>query len=121
VTPLYRAPEIFLDVSEYSSSVDIWSVGCIFAEMVNRKPLFNGNNEMDVMVKIFQLLGKPDYKQNTYREMKLNRFEHKPKTWQEICPTLDQSGLDLISNMLVLDPENRISASQALAHKFLIE
>jgi len=47
VTLWYRAPDVLLGSKKYSSSIDVWSVGCIFAEMVNMKPLFAGNSELD--------------------------------------------------------------------------
>jgi serine/threonine protein kinase len=54
VTLWYRAPEILLGARQYSTPVDVWSVGCIFAEMVNQKPLFPGDSEIDELFKIFR-------------------------------------------------------------------
>jgi serine/threonine protein kinase len=54
VTLWYRAPEILLGSRQYSTPVDVWSVGCIFAEMVNQKPLFPGDSEIDELFKIFR-------------------------------------------------------------------
>jgi serine/threonine protein kinase len=59
VTLWYRAPEILLGAPDYSTPVDVWSAGCIFAELVTKKPLFNGENEMDTIKRIFRLLGTP--------------------------------------------------------------
>ncbi|CAN6442564.1 unnamed protein product [Victoria cruziana] len=59
VTLWYRAPEILLGSRHYSTPVDVWSVGCIFAEMVNRRPLFPGDSEIDELFKIFRVLGTP--------------------------------------------------------------
>ena len=59
VTLWYRAPDILLGSKNYTTSVDIWSVGCIFAEMVNRKPLFAGHDERDQLNKIFAIRGTP--------------------------------------------------------------
>ena len=59
VTLWYRAPDILLGSKNYTTSVDIWSVGCIFAEIVNRQPLFAGQNDRDQLVKIFQIRGTP--------------------------------------------------------------
>ena len=53
MTPLYRAPEIFFGEDNYTTAIDIWSVGCIFAELMNKKPFFMGNQEIDVIKKIF--------------------------------------------------------------------
>ena len=60
VTLWYRAPDILLGSKNYTTSVDIWSVGCIFAEIVNRTPLFAGQNDKDQLVKIFAIRGTPN-------------------------------------------------------------
>ena len=60
VTLWYRAPEILLGVRHYSTQVDVWSIGCIFAEMINCKPLFPGDSEIDELFKIFKILGTPN-------------------------------------------------------------
>ncbi|KAH8945245.1 hypothetical protein BDL97_12G031200 [Sphagnum fallax] len=60
VTLWYRAPEILLGSRHYSTPVDVWSVGCIFAEMVNQRPLFPGDSEIDELFKIFRTLGTPN-------------------------------------------------------------
>ena len=60
VTLWYRAPDILLGSKNYTTSVDIWSVGCIFAEIVTRKPLFAGEDDKDQLSKIFQIRGTPD-------------------------------------------------------------
>ena len=59
VTLWYRAPELLLGKPEYSASVDLWSTGCILAEIASRRPLFPGDSEIDQLFKIFQLLGTP--------------------------------------------------------------
>jgi cell division cycle 2-like protein len=59
VTMWYRAPELLLGCQEYDEKIDMWSVGCIFAELVLREPLFAGKNEMDQLDKIFSVLGNP--------------------------------------------------------------
>jgi serine/threonine protein kinase len=61
VTLWYRAPEILLGARQYSTPVDVWSVGCIFAEMVNQKPLFPGDSEIDELFKIFRFDSLPDF------------------------------------------------------------
>ena len=59
MTLWYRAPEILLGSKFYSTSVDNWSLGCIFAEMITRKPLFPGDSEIDQLFRIFRILGTP--------------------------------------------------------------
>src|SRR3954470_18060048 len=63
VTLWYRAPDVLLGSRKYSTSVDIWSVGCIFAEMVNARPLFPGASDADQLVKIFKILGSSPFLQ----------------------------------------------------------
>lgn len=60
VTLWYRAPELLLGITEYSTPVDMWSVGCIFAEIVTKRPLFDGDSEIDQIKKIFRLMGTPN-------------------------------------------------------------
>lgn len=60
VTLYYRAPELLLKMNEYSTPIDIWSVGCIFAELINKKAFFAANNEMMLLAEIFRVLGLPD-------------------------------------------------------------
>jgi cyclin-dependent kinase len=60
VTLWYRAPDILLGSKNYSTSIDIWSIGCIFVEMLNLKPLFPGSSEQDQLKKIFKIMGTPD-------------------------------------------------------------
>jgi cyclin-dependent kinase len=112
VTPLYRAPEVFNGSSEYSTAIDIWSIGCIFAELINGKPLFNGNQEYDVLINIYQLLGTPS-------DTPLRHVTNfKPKKFEEVFTSLDENGVDILSKMLTYDPNLRISASKALEHPF---
>uniref|UniRef100_A0A2D4G9K0 Protein kinase domain-containing protein n=1 Tax=Micrurus corallinus TaxID=54390 RepID=A0A2D4G9K0_MICCO len=122
VTLWYRAPEILLGCKYYSTAVDIWSIGCIFAEMVTRKALFPGDSEIDQLFRIFRTLGTPteslwpgvtnlpDYKGN---------FPKWPrKDMKVIIPNLDQDGRDLLLQLLMYDPNKRISAKAALNHEF---
>jgi serine/threonine protein kinase len=60
VTMWYRAPELILKTVDYCTPVDIWAIGCIFVEMVTRKPLFPGDSEIDQLMRIFRVLGTPN-------------------------------------------------------------
>ena len=60
VTLYYRSPELLLEMHEYATPVDIWSVGCIFAELAMNTPLFKGDNEMSLLNRIFRIMGKPN-------------------------------------------------------------
>lgn len=125
VTLWYRAPEILLGSRHYSCPVDIWSIGCIFAEMVTKRPLFPGDSEIDELFRIFRCLGTPnetvwpgvtslpDYKQT---------FPVWPaEPIQSIVPTLEESGVDLLAQMMYYEPSRRISAKAALKHPYFAD
>jgi len=122
VTLWYRAPEILLGSKHYSTPVDMWSIGCIFAEMVSRKPLFPGDSEIDQLFRIFRLLGTPNEDKwpgvSTLPDYK-STFPHwGPRPLTEHVPTLDPAGLDLMMQMLVYEPSKRISAKAAMSHHY---
>ncbi|KAL2208150.1 Pkinase-domain-containing protein [Sarocladium strictum] len=122
VTLWYRAPEILLGGRQYSTGVDMWSVGCIFAEMCTRKPLFPGDSEIDEIFKIFRVLGTPTDEVwpgvASYPDFK-SSFPKWQRDWQlPLCSNLDDQGLDLLEMMLMFDPAGRISAKQAVNHPY---
>ncbi|ONK73341.1 uncharacterized protein A4U43_C04F29950 [Asparagus officinalis] len=122
VTLWYRAPEILLGSRQYSTPVDVWSVGCIFAEMVNQRPLFPGDSEIDELFKIFRVLGTPN--EDTWPgvtslpDFKSAFPKWPPKDLATVVPSLELAGIDLLSKMLRLEPNKRITARQALEHEF---
>eukprot|EP00877_Chromochloris_zofingiensis_P005932 jgi/Chrzof1/1592/Cz10g13200.t1 len=122
VTLWYRAPEILLGAKTYSTPVDIWSIGCIFVEMLNHRPLFPGDSEIDELYKIFMILGTPNERLwPAVRELpdyKDTFPQWRPRPFHEIAPTLDPLGLDLLSKMLVYDPQQRVTARMALQHDY---
>jgi len=121
VTLWYRAPEILLGAKLYSTPVDIWSVGCIFAELVTKNPLFPGDSEIDELFRIFRTLGTPT--EVTWPGVS-SLPEYKPQFPQFEAQSLhklinlDPIGLDLLSQMLQYQPSKRISAKKALDHPF---
>ncbi|KAF2670449.1 Pkinase-domain-containing protein [Microthyrium microscopicum] len=121
VTLWYRAPEILLGGRQYSTGVDMWSVGCIFAEMCTRKPLFPGDSEIDEIFKIFKVLGTPNEAEwpgvTTLPDYKPS-FPKWEKSHAPIIDALDATGLDLLQGLLVYDPASRVSAKQACGHEF---
>ncbi|XP_039787976.1 cyclin-dependent kinase A-2-like [Panicum virgatum] len=122
MTLWYRAPEILLGARHYSTSVDVWSVGCIFAEMVNQEPLFPGDSEIDELHRIFSILGTPNEETWPAVASLLDYRSTFPK-WPSVdlatvVPTLEPAGIDLLSKMLRLDPSKRINAREALQHEY---
>mmetsp|Transcript_50954 Transcript_50954/g.125220 ORF Transcript_50954/g.125220 Transcript_50954/m.125220 type:complete len:299 (-) Transcript_50954:50-946(-) len=122
VTLWYRAPEVLLGARKYSTPVDIWSIGCIFAEMVMRQPLFPGDSEIDELYKIFRALGTPNEESwpgvHELPDYRTNFPNWPQRHISQSVRNLDEVGLDLLSAMLVYDPSRRISARTALQHKF---
>jgi serine/threonine protein kinase len=119
VTLWYRAPEILLGSQQYSTPVDVWSIGCIFAEIASKEPLFTGDSEIDQLYKVFQMLGTPT--ERTWPGVtKLQDYSAVFPKWPR-CPfdlPLPDEGIDLLEKMLEYDPAKRISAKQALQHPF---
>jgi len=120
ITLWYRAPEILLGQKQYSTAVDIWSAGCIFAEMAMRKPMFAGDSEIDEIFKIFKLHGTPTEETwpgvTKLRDFKSTFPKFKAVPLAEVAKNMDSLGLDLLSKLIALDPGKRISARTALKH-----
>jgi len=120
VTLWYRAPEVLLGSQRYSCPIDVWSIGCIMAEMVTKKPLFQGDSEIDQLYRIFRVLKTPT------EEMwpgvsKLPDYKPTFPSWnnyhlQNQVKQLDSIGFDLLQKMLIYDPAMRITAIDALDH-----
>ncbi|KAL1900456.1 Cyclin-dependent kinase catalytic subunit [Ceratocystis pirilliformis] len=125
VTLWYRAPEILLGGRQYSTGVDMWSIGCIFAEMCTRKPLFVGDSEIDQIFRIFNILSTPTEEVwpgvTSYPDFKPSFPKWKRDPNASLCKPLDSIGLDMLEQMLVYDPAGRISAKQACNHPYFEE
>ncbi|CAH8289051.1 unnamed protein product [Schistosoma intercalatum] len=136
VTRYYRAPEVILGMG-YSENVDIWSVGCIFAEMVLERILFPGYDHIDQWTKITEELGTPGPEfmnrlEYAVRNYVMSRPKNEPRSFTELFPddrfpppSTDHETLnadqarDLLSRMLVIDPLQRISVDDALHHPYI--
>lgn len=122
VTLWYRAPEILLGARFYSTSVDVWSIGCIFAEMLMLKALFQGDSEIDQLFRIFRTLGTPDEDSwpgvTNLPDYKPTFPRWDPQSLVNIVTGLDPDGEDLILKLLIADPEARIPAKKALSHRY---
>lgn len=123
LTLWYRAPELLLGINEYSTPVDIWSVGCIFAELVIKKPLFKGDCEFEQIMKIYSILGTPkieDWNEIVNLPYYSNKFPNFSAKKIEEIVKLDANGINLLKSMLQYDPNKRITAKQALLHPFFM-
>ncbi|XP_078277475.1 cyclin-dependent kinase 6 [Rhinoraja longicauda] len=122
VTLWYRAPEVLLQ-SSYATPVDLWSVGCIFAEMFRRRVLFRGNSDVDQLGKIFDLLGLPsedDWPIDV--ALPKNAFSTRsPQPIQDMVPEINEPGKDLLLRFLTFNPGKRISAFNALSHQYFMD
>jgi negative regulator of PHO system len=124
VTLWYRAPDVLLGSRTYSTSIDIWSCGCIFAEMITGVPLFRGRDNHDQLLHIMRIIGTPD--DRTLRklaqdapEIQLKQFPRYPKLpWAQVIPKASLQAIDLLENLLQFDPAKRLTADEALAHPY---
>ena len=120
VTLWYRAPDVLLGSRTYNTSIDIWSAGCIMAEMYTGRPLFPGTTNDDQLQKIFRLMGTPSERSwpgiSQFPEYEPTAQNYFTQDLRIILPTVDSAGMDLLTRMLQLRPEMRISAKDALNH-----
>eukprot|EP00731_Ephydatia_muelleri_P013656 Em0007g966a len=121
VTQWYRAPEVLLH-SSYNKEVDIWSVGCVFAEMIIGKPLFAAERkgEKPQLDKIFSIIGTPT-KNEWPTESSITSdqfFAHTQRQWSDLVPEASEQAQDLLAKMLKFMPHERTSARSALKHEY---
>ena len=124
ITRWYRAPEVILCPSHYSKAVDIWSVGCIFAELLGRQPLFPGDHYLDQIQKIVAVTGTPkmedlDFiKKKEAKEFFLKLVKRTKLTWSSLFPNANPIALDLLEKMLTFNPKKRYTVDQCMSHPY---
>ncbi|GMT26004.1 hypothetical protein PFISCL1PPCAC_17301, partial [Pristionchus fissidentatus] len=126
-TRWYRAPEIMLNWMHYTHTVDIWSVGCILAELITGKALFPGDDHIDQLTRIMKVVGTPneEFLNKIQSEEARNYIRNLPfmprLNFLSLFPNASRAAVDLLDKMLVLDPDYRISVVDAIAHEFIRE
>ncbi|KAF5175047.1 Mitogen-activated protein kinase [Thalictrum thalictroides] len=124
VTRWYRAPELLLNSSEYSAAIDVWSVGCIFMELMDRKPLFPGRDHVHQLRLLMELIGTPTEADLECMNENAKRYirqlpRHNRQSFTERFPHVHHAAVDLVEKMLTFDPRQRITVEEALAHPYL--
>lgn len=124
VTRWYRPPELLLGERKYTTAVDMWGVGCVFAELFTRKPILVGSSDSNQAQIIFDLVGPPsreNWEEATLLPNKLDLnigLTCKRTLEARFQPLMGESGADLLSHMLTLDPNKRYNALDAMAHPY---
>lgn len=122
ITRWYRPPELLLENTSYTPEVDIWSVGCIFAEFYNRKPIFPGKNTMDQLRMVCTAVGKPpeDMVEHRAAVEKLKDMPNGTMNVAQLCPKMTNPvAIDFLKQLLTLDSRRRPTAAKMLEHPFL--
>ncbi|CAK93891.1 unnamed protein product (macronuclear) [Paramecium tetraurelia] len=125
VTRYYRAPEVMLSSHEYSTAIDIWSLGCTFAELITKQILFKGTNYIQMIKLIFDTLGKPQdedlqFITNSNAKKYVNSLQTKMKcSIGSVIKYTNPHAIDLLDKMLEINPKKRITSAEALNHPYL--
>ncbi|KAI9784041.1 MAG: hypothetical protein M1816_001072 [Peltula sp. TS41687] len=129
VTLWYRAPELLLGAESYGRAIDMWSIGCIFGELLTKDPLLQGKNEVDQLSKIFELCGVPTEENwPGFKRLPNAKSLRLPRSQQNVgavirakFPFLTNAGADLLTSLLALNPSRRPTATEMLAHPYFKE
>jgi mitogen-activated protein kinase 1/3 len=125
VTRYYRAPEVMLCSHNYTKSIDIWSTGCTFAELLSKNYLFPGENYLSQIKLIIELLGSPSDKDlefitNSNAKNYVMSFKNiKKKPIENIIGRNNIEAIDLLEKMIVFNPFRRITVQEALQHPYV--
>ncbi|KAL8904356.1 MAG: hypothetical protein Q9207_003335 [Kuettlingeria erythrocarpa] len=124
-TRWYRAPEIMLSFQSYTKAIDVWSVGCILAELLGGRPFFKGRDYVDQLNQILHYLGTPNEETlsrigSPRAQEYVRNLPFMPKVpFQRLFNNANPDALDLLDRMLAFDPSSRISVEEALEHRYL--
>lgn len=125
ITLWYRAPELLLGHCNYNTGVDMWSAGCIVAELLSSSPLYAGDSEIDTLFRICRLLGTPPKEhwpaQAVVAWDDFPKLKGKPQPFASLSPELDEDGQNFLSSLLQFRSELRLTATEALYHPWLRE
>ena len=123
----YRAPELVMEHKQYSTQVDMWGVGCILAELLGSKPLFQGKDRVNQLDKIIDVIGIPPEDELTAigsiaaQEYIRRKGPREGISLEAAFPNANSLAIDLLKGLLQFHPEKRLTAKQAIAHPFLAE
>ena len=123
-TRWYRAPEVILSWKEYSKAIDVWSGGCVVAELIENRPLFPGKNYMHQVNTICEVVGTPSAGElanipNQQAANYVRSLGHMPlKPFAQVFPKAPKALTDFLDSVLVFDPARRLTAAQAIEHPF---
>ncbi|KRX03899.1 Protein kinase-like domain [Pseudocohnilembus persalinus] len=123
----YRAPELIYGATQYTHQIDVWSIGCVIAEMILGEPIFAGDTSVDQLVEIIKILGSPTaedlFDMNPHYQQTHKIPQIKAKKWKKVFKgcNADPVAIDFISKLLVYSPRRRIRPLQALLHPYFDE
>jgi serine/threonine protein kinase len=125
----YRAPELIFGATQYTCAIDMWSTGCVMAELLTGRPMFPGDKSMNQLVQVVKVIGTPTKEDmmamnRNYTELKFPNIKPQPLSRCLARMTdrqIPSTAIDLLNKFLVYNPKQRISPMQALAHPFFDE
>lgn len=121
----YRAPELVFEATQYTTAIDVWSFGCVMAELLIGSPLFPGDSGVDQLIEIIKILGTPTKEE--IKEMNPNHTSFKfpqirPHPWNKVFRNkAPENAVDLIASVLTYEPSARLTPYEALIHPFFDE
>lgn len=121
----YRAPELVMEDRNYSAKIDVWGIGCILAELLGSRPLFQGKDRVNQLDKIVEVIGTPAEADGlslgsaAAQKYLKRKSTYPPLDWRKKYPHASREALDLLQRMLVFNPAKRISVLESMRHPFL--